>query len=131
VTATVGKRIVIADDDSDIRALMTIAAKRAGVEVVAAVDNGRSALEAVQRGGIDLAVLDISMPGLNGIEVAQSIRSDPQNSGTRILMISASVQLLADGGVVADYSDSFMIKPFSPKALTVRIEEMLGSEVPA
>ena len=119
---------MIADDDSDIRTLMVIAAKRAGVEVVAAVDNGRSALEAVQQGGIDLAVLDISMPGLNGLEVARRIRSDPATSGTQILMISASVHLLADHGTVADNSDSFMIKPFSPKALTVRIGELLGSE---
>ena len=58
-----GKRVVIADDDDDIRRLMIIAANRAGVEIVAAVDNGQAALDAVRAGGIDLAVLDISMPG--------------------------------------------------------------------
>ncbi|GAA1442825.1 response regulator [Leifsonia poae] len=120
------KRVVVADDDADIRTLMVIAAERAGVEVVAAVDNGRLALDAVRAGGIDLAVLDISMPGLNGVQVAESIRADSEMKKTLILMVSASVQLLTDHGVVADRSDGFMIKPFSPKALSGRIREMLG-----
>ncbi|MGO4594320.1 response regulator [Leifsonia sp. 2TAF2] len=125
------RRIVIADDDDDIRGLMTIAAKRAGVQIVAAVDNGRSALTAVQSGDIDLAVLDISMPGLNGIEVAEAIRSDAATKSTLILMVSASVQLLTDHGIVADRSDSFIVKPFSPRLLSTRIREMLELGEPA
>ena len=125
------KRIVIADDDDDIRRLMVIAAGRAGVEIVAAVDNGRAALDAVGEGGIDLAVLDISMPGLNGVEVADAIRGDVSMKDTLILMVSASVQLLTDHGVVADRSDSFIIKPFSPRLLSERIRSMLGLGEPA
>ncbi|MBW8872186.1 MAG: response regulator [Leifsonia sp.] len=130
-TAERVRRIVIADDDDDIRGLMTIAAKRAGVQIVAAVDNGRSALTAVQSGDIDLAVLDISMPGLNGIEVAEAIRSDAATQSTLILMVSASVQLLTDHGIVADRSDSFIVKPFSPRLLSTRIREMLQLGEPA
>ena len=128
---TDAKRVVIADDDADIRGLMVIAANRAGVEIAAAVDNGRAALDAVNEGGIDLAVLDISMPGLNGVEVAEAIRGDEQTSSTLILMVSASVQLLTDHGVVADRSDSFIIKPFSPRVLSERIRSMLGLGDPA
>lgn len=120
------KRVVIADDDADIRGLMVIAANRAGVEIVAAVDNGQSALDAVNAGGVDLAVLDISMPGLNGVEVAEAIRGDALTKSTLILMVSASVQLLTDHGIVADRSDSFIIKPFSPRVLSERIRSMLG-----
>jgi DNA-binding response OmpR family regulator len=119
------RRVVIADDDDDIRGLMTIAAKRAGVEIVAAVDNGHAALEAVRGGGVDLVVLDISMPGLNGVEVAEAMRADERTQSTLILMVSASVQLLTDHGVVADRADSFLVKPFSPRALSTRIREML------
>ncbi|MFK3671112.1 response regulator transcription factor [Leifsonia aquatica] len=122
-------RVVIADDDDDIRGLMIIAAKRAGVEVVAAVDNGRSALDTLLSEDVDLAVLDISMPGLNGVEVAETVRA--QRPDTLILMVSASVQLLTDHGVVAERSDSFIIKPFSPRVLTERIRAMLGIEVSA
>jgi DNA-binding response OmpR family regulator len=119
------RRVVIADDDDDIRGLMTIAAKRAGVEIVAAVDNGQAALEAVRGGGVDLVVLDISMPGINGVEVAEAMRADERTQSTLILMVSASVQLLTDHGVVADRADSFLVKPFSPRALSTRIREML------
>ena len=125
------KRVVIADDDADIRALMVIAANRAGVEIASAVDNGRAALDAVTEGGIDLVVLDISMPGLNGVEVADAIRGDAAIKDTLILMVSASVQLLTDHGVVADRSDSFIIKPFSPRVLSERIRSMLGLGEPA
>lgn len=125
------KRVVIADDDDDIRGLMTIAASRAGVDIVAAVDNGRAALDAVRSGGVDLAVLDISMPGLNGVEVAEAIRADDDTKHTLILMVSASVQLLTDHGVVADRSDSFIVKPFSPRVLSTRIREMLALGEPA
>ena len=131
MTTAATKRVVIADDDDDIRALMVIAAKRAGVDIAAAVDNGRDALEAVRQGGVDLAVLDISMPGMNGVEVAASIRESATTSGTLILMVSASVQLLTDHGIVAERSDSFLIKPFSPRMLSQRIREMLGLEAPA
>lgn len=125
------KRIVIADDDADIRRLMVIAADRAGVEVAAAVDNGRAALDAVNAGAVDLAVLDISMPGLNGVEVAEAIRGDAATRDTLILMVSASVQLLTDHGIVADRSDDFIVKPFSPRALSERIRSMLGMGEPA
>ncbi len=104
---------------------MVIAANRAGVDIVASVDNGRAALEAVRGGGVDLVVLDISMPGLNGVEVAEAIREDAATRSTLILMVSASVQLLTDHGVVADRSDSF-INPFSPRLLSERIREMLA-----
>ncbi|UAJ80972.1 response regulator transcription factor [Leifsonia sp. ZF2019] len=122
-------RIVIADDDDDIRGLMVIAAKRAGVEVAAAVDNGRAALDALLAEDVDLAVLDISMPALNGVEVAEVIRA--QRPRTRILMVSASVQLLTDHGVVAERSDGFIVKPFSPRVLSERIRQMLEIEATA
>ncbi len=126
-----GRRVVIADDDDDIRRLMVIAAERAGAEVAAAVDNGQAALDAVRDGDVDLAVLDISMPGLNGVEVAEAIRAGESTRSTLILMVSASVQLLTDHGVVADRSDGFIIKPFSPRVLAARIGELLGAAEPA
>lgn len=123
------KRVVIADDDDDIRGLMIIAAGRAGVEVAAVADNGTAALEAVREGGVDLVVLDISMPGLTGVEVAEAIRAEEATRATRILMVSASVQMLSDHGAVADTSDGFLIKPFSPRVLSNRIRELLQNEV--
>lgn len=126
---------VIADDDADIRALVVIAAKKAGIAVAAAVDNGLDAWERVSAGGIDLAILDISMPGMDGLQVADRIRSDSRLDDTRVLMISASVQMLA-GDVtlpqITDRSkDRFILKPFSPRELTQTITDMLSGETTA
>lgn len=122
-------RIVIADDDSDIRALMVIAAQRAGVEIVAAVDHGQAVLDVLGDEGVDLVVLDISMPGMNGLEVAERIRSDDRYARTRILIVSASVQMLTDQPSVEVRSDRFIVKPFSIRQLSTTITEMLqGAE---
>ena len=119
------RRVVIADDDPDIRALMVIAAERAGVEIVAAVDNGQAVLDAIEPGGVDLIVLDISMPGMSGLEVADRMRSDSRFDSTKILIVSASVQMLTDQRSVEVRSDRFIVKPFSPRQLAVTITEML------
>jgi DNA-binding response OmpR family regulator len=63
------------------------------------------------------------------VEVATAIREEA--AGTLILMVSASVQMLTDHGVVADRSDAFIVKPFSPRVLTTRMREMLGMGAPA
>lgn len=119
------RRVVIADDDPDIRALMEIAAMRAGVEIVASVDNGQAVLDAVEPGGVDLIVLDISMPGMSGLEVADRMRSDSRFDATQILIVSASVQMLTDQASVEVRSDRFIVKPFSPRQLAATITEML------
>jgi two-component system, OmpR family, response regulator len=120
---------IVADDDEDIRQLVVIAAKKAGVSIRAAVDNGQDAWDAISGGGIDLAILDVSMPGMTGLEVADRIRAAPELDDTRVLVVSASVQMLAD--TEFDHSrirsaDRFILKPFSPRELTATIVDMLG-----
>jgi CheY-like chemotaxis protein len=128
------RNAIVADDDEDIRQLVIIAAKRAGVSVRAALDNGTDAWEAVSRGGIDLAILDVSMPGMTGLAVADRIRADPALDNTQILVVSASVQMLADSGYEESRirsADRFILKPFSPRELTATIVDMLGLGQPA
>lgn len=122
---------IVADDDEDIRQLVVIAATRAGVDIAAAVDNGSDAWEAVRHGGVDLAILDVSMPGMTGLEVADRIRADPALEATRVLVVSASVQMLSDSGYEESRirsADRFILKPFSPRNLTVTITEMLSAQ---
>ncbi|NEN06824.1 response regulator [Diaminobutyricibacter tongyongensis] len=123
--AAVLRRVVIADDDPDIRALMVIAAERAGVEIAASVDNGQAVLDAIEPGDIDLIVLDISMPGMSGLEVVDRMRAESRFDSTRILIVSASVQMLTDQASVEVRSDRFIVKPFSPRQLAATITEML------
>ena len=110
--------ILIADDDADIRELVTIAVTKSGLRVVAAVGDGLAALEAIRTFQPDLAILDLSMPELTGIEVCRAVRADPSIGDVRILVLSATV----DGSVraigLAAGADYFMAKPFSPRELT-------------
>jgi len=67
---------IIADDDEDIRQLVVISAKKAGIEIVAAVDNGLAAWDAVSRGGIDLAILDGEATPTGGMGIAKQLKDE-------------------------------------------------------
>ena len=110
--------VVIADDDADIRELVTIAAKKSGLEVVATVGDGAAALDAIRTHQPDLAILDISMPEMTGIEVCEAVRADSSIGDIRILLLTASVDDVARELGMAAGADYFMAKPFSPRQLT-------------
>ena len=110
--------VVIADDDTDIRSLVTIAIGKAQLKMIASVGNGAAALAAIRELRPDLAILDVSMPEMTGLDVCRAVRADPAMGDVRILLLSASVdqesqQVGLDAG--ADY---FLAKPFSPRQLT-------------
>jgi DNA-binding response OmpR family regulator len=119
--------VVIADDDADIRELVTIAATKSGLTVVASVADGAAALQAIRDFDPDLAILDISMPELSGVEVCREVRADPSVGDVRILLLSASVDEGARAGGIEAGADYFMEKPFSPRDLTAWLA--VGKEV--
>jgi DNA-binding response OmpR family regulator len=114
-------RVVIADDDPDIRALVTIAVKRAGLDLVDSCSDGTAAWESLQAHAPDVAILDVAMPGMTGLEVCRLVRADARLSGIRILMLSAAVaDRSRQAGLVAG-ADEYFIKPFSPRLLAERL----------
>lgn len=107
--------VVIADDDPDIRDLVSIAVSRAGLTIVAITKDGKAALDAIRTHKPDLAILDVSMPELTGVEVCRAVRADESSGDVRILLLSARVEetFVEEGiGAGADY---FLEKPFSPR----------------
>jgi DNA-binding response OmpR family regulator len=122
-----GGTVVIADDDADIRALIAHSVTRAGAVVAADVSTGDAALRAIQRCVPDLAILDVAMPGMTGLQVCRAVRADPATSDIRILVLSAAVDTdaVAEGGNAG--ADAYELKPFSPRTLSARIREMLQS----
>lgn len=109
--------VIIAEDDPDIRGLVAIAAKKAGLSVLEVVSDGAAALSAISSHRPDLAILDISMPEMTGIEVCRAVRADSSLGDVRILLLSASVDEEAvDAGLRAG-ADHFMAKPFSTRDL--------------
>lgn len=117
--------IVVADDDRDICELIKMQLTRHGFQVFVA-DNGQSAIELVVEHKPAIALLDIMMPKLSGLEVARQIRDNPTLSTVSIMLISAR----SIGRIEADIDDlninDYITKPFSPQELVQRINNILN-----
>jgi DNA-binding response OmpR family regulator len=118
--------VLVADDDEDILMLVRTVLERAGYEVVGARD-GSEAVAAAQQRRPDLAVLDVSMPELDGLEVLRRLRADASTSDVPVLLLSARVQEDDVAHGFATGANAYMQKPFSPRELSDRVGELLGT----
>ena len=121
-----GPLILVADDDDDILLLVTTRLRRDGHEIVQA-SRGDEALALAREVKPALAVLDVGMPGLDGLEVLEQIRADESLNGTRVLLLTAKAQ---ESDVRRGYdvgADAYVKKPFSPAELSTRVRELLDS----
>jgi DNA-binding response OmpR family regulator len=117
--------ILIADDDLDIRDLVAFKLEQAGYEVIA-VDNGAAALSAARETPPDLAVLDVMMPGLSGIDVCRELHASPSTAALPVILLTARAQ---EGDVAVGFgagADDYVVKPFSPRELLSRVEAVLA-----
>jgi DNA-binding response OmpR family regulator len=117
-------RVVAADDDDDIRALVAIAVERAGLNLVASVADGNAAWDVIQETLPELAILDVSMPGKSGLDLCRLIRSDPRLSHTLILLLSASVTEWSQQSGFEVGANEYLMKPFSPRDLAARLSDI-------
>lgn len=114
-------RILVADDEPHIREVICFALERAGLRTITA-RNGNEVLMTLSRGGIDLIVLDVGMPELDGIEACRQIR---RTSDVPVLFLSARdeetdrLRGLETGG------DDYVTKPFSTRELVARVGAIL------
>ncbi|MGK5680479.1 response regulator transcription factor [Actinoplanes sp. URMC 104] len=116
--------VLVADDDVDHRDLMAFGLKRAGYEVVPVAGAGE-ALEALLGGGIDAALLDVRMPGMDGIELCRRLRAEPATEILPIMLISAHVD---DQRILAGLhagADDYLTKPFHRTELGARVGNLL------
>ena len=117
--------VLVADDDADIRDLVAFKLEQAGFEVIP-VEDGQSAVEQARSRVPTLAVLDVSMPGLSGIDVCRILRSEPATAGILIIMLTARVQEQDVEGGFSAGADDYVTKPFSPRELVSRIQALLS-----
>lgn len=117
--------VLVADDDRDIRDLISFKLGQAGFRL-RVFDDGPSALAAIEADPPDLAVLDVMMPGLSGIDVLRKVRGDERLSMVRVILLTArSRDADVDAGF-ATGADDYMIKPFSPRELLHRVNAVLA-----
>lgn len=122
-------RILIADDEPNIVISLEYLMKREGYEVLVARD-GVEALDLLRRERPRLLLLDIMMPGKDGYEVCQTLRADEALKDTLVLMISAKGRDTDIAKGLGVGADAYMTKPFSTKALVVKVREMLAAPRP-
>ena len=116
--------ILVVDDDPDIARFVEVNLRSAGYEVAVAAD-GEEALDRAQDMRPDLVLLDVMMPRIDGFEVAQRLRRNPQTANTSIIMLTAKA-LSTDKvlGLTAG-ADDYIIKPFDPIELLARVKGTL------
>jgi DNA-binding response OmpR family regulator len=122
-----GPLVLVAEDDDDILLLVTTRLSRDGFEVVSA-RNGIDALELARAQRPAVAVLDIGMPGLDGLEVLEQIRADDDLRGMRVLLLTAKAQESDTRRGYAAGADAYVRKPFSPAELSARVHALLDGE---
>ncbi|MBG0818794.1 response regulator transcription factor [Planomonospora sp. ID82291] len=118
-------RVLTVEDDADIQFVISFALKKAGHEVKMAGD-GLAAMDALAEKLPDVVILDWMMPGLSGPEVCRRLREMPGGQNVAVLMLSAKseqddVTQAFEAGV-----DDYMTKPFSPKDLATRVQDLLA-----
>ena len=118
-------RILIVDDEPHIRRVLSSILGSQGFDVITASD-GAEGLEAVEAGGVDVVILDLMMPGANGLEILSKIRTTPGQADTPVIILTAKGQDADREAALAGGADDFLTKPFSPKKLIARIHEILG-----
>ncbi|GGN58380.1 hypothetical protein GCM10010112_12150 [Actinoplanes lobatus] len=117
--------VLVADDDADIRDLVTFKLEGLGLETIA-VEDGEAALAAIRERRPPVAILDIAMPGLSGIDVCRMVRADPAIADTLVLLLTARVQEQDVERGFAVGADDYVTKPFSPRELVSRVQTLLS-----
>ncbi len=115
------KRILVAEDETSIREFIVINLKRSGYDVTEA-SNGREAIDKYNEcdGDFDIALLDIMMPEVDGLEVCKYLRQ--QSSTIGIVMLTAKAQEMDKVTGLLVGADDYVIKPFSPSELMARVD---------
>ena len=117
-------RVLVADDEDDIRGLVCLAVAKAGCTVTASVADGAVALATARTERPDLAVLDVSMPGATGLEVCAALREDPATAGIRILLLSAGASPDDVARGLSAGADAYLAKPFQISGLVQQVKAL-------
>jgi diguanylate cyclase (GGDEF)-like protein len=116
--------ILVVDDDPDIARFVEVNLRSAGYDVAVAAD-GEEALEKAGRLRPDLVLLDVMMPRIDGFEVAQRLRKNPQTANTSIIMLTAKALSADKVTGLQSGADDYIIKPFDPIELLARVKGTL------
>lgn len=118
------KTILIVDDSSSLRTVVNLALKRAGYDVVEAVD-GEDGLTKLDGRKINLIVCDVNMPRLNGIEFVTKVKQHPRYKFTPVIMLTTEGQDAKKEQGRAAGAKAWIVKPFNPPVLLDAIAKLV------
>ncbi|WP_028321755.1 response regulator [Desulfatiglans anilini] len=123
------QQILVVDDEADILELVRFNLSREGFQITCA-ETGEEALKLVKANPPDILLLDLMLPGIDGLEVARLIKYDPKIRHIPIIMLTAKGE---ETDVVTGLelgADDYVTKPFSPRVLTARVKAVLRRKTP-
>jgi DNA-binding response OmpR family regulator len=123
------RRVLVVDDEPTIAEVVCRYLERAGYEAASAAD-GSSALEHADAGGVDLMVLDLMLPGIDGLEVMRRVRQEVRPTPAIILLTARGEETDRVTGLSLG-ADDYVVKPFSPAELVARVDAVLRRAAPA
>jgi DNA-binding response OmpR family regulator len=120
-------KILVAEDEKDIRRLISFTLERAGFEIIEATD-GKQALDMAILHLPDIILLDVMMPQMDGYEVCRRLRAEPSMVNTPVLFLSAKGQHHEIGEGLSAGATDYIVKPFTPRELVAKVKELAGTE---
>jgi len=118
------KNILVVDDEADLVELVSYNLKKEGFIVDSASD-GETALTKIRKGKYGLLILDLMLPGIQGMELCRILRNDPKTSVLPIIMLTAKGEEVDKILGLEMGADDYMAKPFSPRELVARVKAVL------
>jgi phosphate regulon transcriptional regulator PhoB len=118
------KRLLVIDDEADIVEIVSYNLKKEGFEVDSCLD-GESALKKIQATTYDLLILDLMLPGLQGLELCRILRKDPKTADIPVIMLTAKGEEVDKVLGLELGADDYITKPFSPRELVARAKAVL------
>ena len=118
------KKILIVDDEPDLAELVSYNLKKEGFEVSSASD-GEEALKKIRKGNFNLVILDLMLPGIQGMELCRILRNDPKTKHLPIIMLTAKGEDVDKILGLEMGADDYIAKPFSPRELVARVKAVL------
>ena len=118
-------KVLVVDDEDDIRRIATISLASVGGMDVCEANSGAAAVERARREDPDVVLLDMMMPGMDGVATLQALRAHPRTAEIPVVFLTAKAASSEDGRVRALGARGVLVKPFDPMTLPKLLRELL------
>jgi DNA-binding response OmpR family regulator len=117
--------VLVVDDDPTMLEIVTTVLRSGGLDV-ATSETGADGLRAAHEHLPDCAILDITMPGMTGLEVCRALRDDDETAEIPIILLTGHGQWLDVASGFDAGADDYLVKPFTPEDLLTRVDALTG-----